>query len=366
MMNYAKRSQSLSRKLEPKNIECIAITSLPNLRYFFNYSGKSFERLSCGLLSKDGSRSALVIPELDTEKAAKSHADNVFSWNDNEGYRNALTKALESIGAKGEHVGCEIGLTMGLMDQIKNVFGAYCSFLPVSEEIAGLRLIKDQEEINSIKDSASRLSKGYKAIPDIIEEDRTEVEIAIKIMKKLLAKGVKCQDFPLVQSGRNSAIPHSEPGSRKIRKGDMVVVDISATNDDGYFADFTRTYVVGKPSRKQAEVYEKVKQAQANALSVSLLGKEAQDVDTAARSSIERSGYGQFFIHRTGHGLGLEVHEEPFMKQGNKAKLENGMVFTVEPGIYLPDNFGVRIEDNLIIGNETQNVTSLAHELVEI
>src|SRR5487761_1739067 len=137
----------------------------------------------------------------------------------------------------------------------------------------------------------------------------------------------------------------------------MVVVDISATNDDGYFADFTRTYVVGKPSRKQAE---------ANALSVSLLGKEAQDVDTAARSSIEHSGYGQFFIHRTGHGLGLEVHEEPFMKQGNKAKLENGMVFTVEPGIYLPGNFGVRIEDNLIIGNETQNVTSLAHELVEI
>jgi Xaa-Pro dipeptidase len=365
-MNYSKRSENLSSKLEPKNIECVAITTPPNLRYFFNYSGQSFERLCCGLMSKDGSRSALVIPKLDTEKAAKSHADNIFTWNDNEGYRNALMQALESVRSKGEHIGCELGLTLGLMDQLKNVFGPYSNFLPVSEEISSLRLIKDQEEVHSIQNSASKLSRAYKEIPDIIEEDKTEAEIAFKIVKKLSAKGLRCSDYPLVQSGRNSAIPHSEPGSRKIRRRDMIVVDISATNDDGYFADFTRTYVVGKPSQKQTEVYEKVREAQASGLKASVLGKEAEEVDRAARSSIEGAGYGQFFVHRTGHGLGLEVHEGPFIKQGNNAKLENGMVFTVEPGIYIPGNFGVRIEDNIIIQTESRNITTLSHELVEI
>jgi Xaa-Pro dipeptidase len=365
-MNFSKRSQNLSSAIGSKNIDCVVITSLPNLRYFFNYSGQSFERLCCGLISKDGSKSVLVIPKLDTEKAAKSHANDVFAWSDSKGYANALTRAFESIASKGERIGCEVALTLGLRDQLKSGLGAQSTFISISKEISSLRLIKDQEEVKSINNSAAKLSRAYKAIPDIVKVGKTESEIALEIIRDLMERGLKCLDFPLVQSGPNSAIPHSEVGPRKIRKGDMVVVDISVTNNDGYFADFTRTYVVGKPSQKQKEIYEMVREAQASGVKACVLAGEAEGVDRAARSTIERSGYGQFFVHRTGHGLGLEVHEAPFIKEGNRAKLEKGMVFTVEPGIYLPSKFGVRIEDNVVMGATAENITALSHKLIQV
>jgi Xaa-Pro aminopeptidase len=367
-MNFSKRCQNLAIKIESKNLSCAVITSLPNLRYFFNYSGQSFERLCCGLIGNEGAKSALVIPKLDTEKAAKSHAANVFAWTDNEGYANALNEAIESIGARhGERIGCESGLTLGLLDQLKTGFGIQSSFIQISDEISNLRLIKDEEEIDSIKRSAAALSRVYKTIPDIIEVGKTESEIALEIIKQLLAKKLKPLDYPLVQSGPNSAIPHSEASDRKIRRGDMIVVDTSATNEEGYFADFTRTFVVGKPSQKQEKVYEIVRKAQSNGVRVAETGSQARSVDKAARSIIEQSGHGQFFIHRTGHGIGLEVHEAPFIKEGNRDSLKSGMTFTIEPGIYLPGRFGVRIEDNLVIReSSTENLTKLSHGLIQI
>ena len=365
-MDYSRRCRNIADKVASNNIDCIAIATLPNLRYFFNYSGQAFERFCCGLINKDGSATSLVIPKLDTEKAENSSAGSIFPWDDNEGYQPALKKALESIGSRGEHIGCEAGLTLGMTDQIKEVLGTF-NFAPISEEISSLRLIKEKSELDSIADSGRKMSRGYKAIPDIIEAGKTEAEVAFEIMSVLSKKGLTTAHFPLVQSGSNSAIPHSEAGSRKIRKGDIVVIDISATNDEGYFADFTRTYLVGKPSAKQTEVYEIVKKAQVEGVKASVIGKPAQEVDRAARSSIEKAGYGQFFVHRTGHGLGLEVHEAPYIKEGNGATMENGMVFTVEPGIYLSGKFGVRIEDNIMIAKDSsQNITALSHELIEI
>jgi Xaa-Pro aminopeptidase len=366
-LNHRKRRLDLAIKVQSKNVECVVINSPPNLNYFFNYSGQSFERFCCGLISKDGSRSALVIPKLDSEKGAKSQTDNIFTWDDNEGYRTALTKAASSIGLKSGQIGCESGLTLVAADQIREVLDANRPFFPVTDEISSLRLIKDQDEIRSIKKSASKLSRTFKEIPDAIEAGKTEAEVSLEIIKKLLGNDLKSMGFPLVQSGPNSAIPHSEAGPRQLRKGDLVVIDVSATNSEGYFADFTRSYVVGRSSAKQLEIFEKVKEAQTNAVKASTLGEEAERVDRAARGVIEKAGYAEFFTHQTGHGLGLEVHEPPFMKGGNKMKLEAGMVFTVEPGIYLPGKFGVRIEDNIVIGTEkSQDITSVPHELVEI
>jgi Xaa-Pro dipeptidase len=365
-MNYSRRSQNLASKIQFRDITCCVITSPPNLRYLFNYSGQAFERFCCGLMNKDCTKSALVIPKLDLEKSSKSHVDNVFPWTDSEGYSTALSKALESVGTRNGQVGCEASLTLSLMDQLRTGFGQDSLFIQISDEISSLRLIKDKEEISSIKDAAAKLSRVYKSIPDIIRPGKSESEISLEIIKQLLRRGLRPFDYPLVQSGPDSAVPHSEPGKRKINRGDMVVVDTSATNEDGYFADLTRTYVVGRPTQKQEQVYDSVRRAQSDAAKSIRLGMELQQVDRSARSTIEKLGYGNFFIHRTGHGLGLEVHEAPFLRDGNSSTIERGMVFTVEPGIYLQGKFGVRIEDNIVMGSTPENVTELSHELIQI
>jgi Xaa-Pro aminopeptidase len=364
--NFAKRCEKLSERVSSKNLDCIVITTSPNLKYFLNYVGQSYERFCCGLISNDGTRTALVIPKLDTEKARKSHAENVFPWDDTEGYRGALREAIHSLGSNVNRVGCEDGITLLQTQQIR-IETQTSDFASISEEISNLRLIKDQAEIAATIDAANRLSRAYKALPELIEAGQTEIILALELIEELSKRGLKTAHFPLIQSGSNSAIPHCEPGTRKIRKGDMVVVDTSAVNEQGYHADYTRTYVIGKPTSKQREVYETVKRAQAHGIEAAIPRNSAQQVDKAARSVIEKAEYGEYFIHRTGHGLGLEVHEAPYLKEGNPVSLQSGMIFTVEPGIYLPGNFGARIEDNIIIdGKESKNVTALSHELVEI
>jgi Xaa-Pro dipeptidase len=367
IMNYKRRSLSLSERLSSKDqIDCIAITSLPNLRYFFNYFGESFERFCCGLLTRDGLKSALVVPALDKAKAESSNADAVFSWTDSEGFATALNGAMKNLRIKGHVIGCELGITLDRMDSFKSSRGT-SNFISVTEEINNLRLIKDQEEIESTRKTASVLAGAYERIPDLVSEGKKELDVAFEIKKSLIELGAEDVDFCAVQSGKNSAVPHAHAGQKKIQRGDMIVVDTSCTNSTGYFADFTRTFVLGKANEKQTKVYGVVKEAQSAACEKSSAGVPAQEVDRTARSIIKKAGYGDYFVHRVGHGLGLEVHEQPWMVEGNATELERNMIFTVEPGIYIPGEFGVRIEDDLIVGkNGAENITHLSHDLVEI
>jgi Xaa-Pro aminopeptidase len=365
-MNYRKRAMRLAeRALQKERISCIVIMSIPNLRYFFNYSGESYERFCCGILSKDGSRSALVVPRLDLAKAEKSAAQATFSWTDHENYSGSLSDAMNELGVNGGAIGTELSISMGQMDNIKSVVGA-SNFVSVSEEISDLRLEKDENEIKSIKNSARILNRAYERIPEFLRPGKREIEVGQEIRNFLTEKGATCQ-FCAVQSGKNSAIPHSEVTYKTMERGDLIVIDVSSTNHEGYYADFTRTYSFGKPSEKQREIYAVVKSAQRNACLTSEIGALTKDVDNAARSIISNAGYSNYFFTRTGHGLGLEVHEPPWIKGDNEQELRRGMVFTVEPGIYIPGKFGARIEDNLIIEKErATNLTTLSHELVEI
>ena len=300
-------------------------------------------------------------------KAERSSVDNVYPWTDNEGYRNALMKAVNSVKGNHSHkLACEEALRLGQVEQFKEALHVQ-DFVSITSDIASLRLIKSEEEINSIKDCATKLAKAYRAIPEIVKEGMSESEVAFEIMKILSEQHLENSDPPLVQSGTNSAIPHSTPSAKRIRGGEMLVVDASCPNEEGYFADFTRTYSIGRASQKQREVYDVVGKAQGRGIKTAQKGAPAQEVDRETRSVIEKAGYGKYFFHRTGHGLGLEVHEEPYVRNGNESKLESGMVFTVEPGIYLSGKFGVRIEDNVIIGeSKSENITPLDHELIEI
>jgi Xaa-Pro aminopeptidase len=344
---YRNRIKSLA-KLVRDGYSFYLIASESNLRYFFGYAGRSFERFSCGLISSDGEKSAIIVPELDRKKAEQSFAQMILSWTDNETYKPALNKAVSELAIEEGTIGCEDSLTLGMMESLKVVLPGI-RFRSVSKAIERLRMKKDEFELRLVRNASRILVTCYSMAEKLIKPGVRECDVANSIKNFLLAQGAKSVNFCAIQSGRNGAIPHLESTPKRIERGDMVIVDVSMTSNDGYFADLTRTYSVGKASSLQREIYETVKAAQCVAFKEARIGTPSDLVDRSARRVIEEAGYGKFFIHRTGHGLGLDVHEPPWISHGNKEKLANGMVFTIEPGIYLPRKFGVRIEDDVAI-----------------
>jgi Xaa-Pro aminopeptidase len=180
---------------------------------------------------------------------------------------------------------------------------------------------------------------------------RTELDVAADLARLLVEHGHASADFTIVASGPNGASPHHEPSDRVIGDGDLVVMDFGGVLD-GYCSDTTRTVVVGEPSAEQADVHAVVERAQRAAREAVRPGVALQEVDRAARRVIVDAGYGERFIHRTGHGIGIEVHEEPYVIEGNETPMEAGMTFSVEPGVYLPGAFGVRIEDIVVVTDD--------------
>ena len=362
------RIQKLLAK--PLYADLVFITSLPNLKYFFNYSGESYERFCCGLLSPRTEKTALIVPKLDEGKTKNSYANSTHLWSDGEGYEIALKEALSEIKTTSANVvGCEDITAYWQTEALGRSLGSP-KFVSVSPHLIEMRSVKDQKEIESIRRSGKILSKAYKeGAGGILRAGLTEREAAFELRKVLSEAGAASVDFCAVQSGPNGAIPHLETTGRTIEHGDAIVVDISIRTDEGYFSDFTRTFVAGhKPSRELVKVHGIVQKAQRKAIDSIKEGVTPNDVDSAARKEIDKSGLGEFFYHRTGHGIGLEVHEPPWIKQGNRSKLCRGMAFTIEPGIYLEGKFGVRIEDDLVINLDGKviDMPDLTPDLIEV
>jgi Xaa-Pro aminopeptidase len=210
------------------------------------------------------------------------------------------------------------------------------------------------------------VADGIKAGVDFIQPGVSESSISFEIEKTIKQSGGESVPFCLVLSGSNSALPHGETSNRKIDKKDVVLMDVGAVYE-GYYADLTRTVFVGEATKIQRKIYETVLKAQEAAIKTIKPGVKAEQVDMAARKIIEDSGYGKYFTHRTGHGLGLDVHEEPYITLGNKTVLKSGMTFTIEPGIYFPGKFGVRIEDDISV-SKTQGelLSNLCKEILII
>ena len=240
-------------------------------------------------------------------------------------------------------------------------------FASITQTISDQRLIKSEEEVEAIRLSAVKLGKAYDKIPEILKAGKSEIEVAFDIKKELGELGVSDVDFCGVQSGPNSSVPHSLTSERKLSDGDMVVIDTSCVDESGYFADFTRTFSIGATTDEKKAVYDVVKEAQSTGVKASGPNIPPKKIDSEVRSIIKKAGYGEYFIHRTGHGLGLEVHEAPWIADSNSTKLKPGMVFTVEPGIYIPGKFGVRIEDNVVLNSTgCEDLTNVTHDLIEI
>jgi D-alanyl-D-alanine dipeptidase len=225
---------------------------------------------------------------------------------------------------------------------------ADCFFVAAGRALPLLRAVKDEDEIGRLRAAAEGADAVFAQVVATPFEGRREMDVAADLDRLLREHGHDRVDFTIVGSGPNSASPHHHSGERVIARGDSVVMDFGGVAN-GYCSDITRTAFVGEPTEEQRRIYDTVHDAQQAAFDAVRPGVPAQEVDRAARAVISDAGYGPFFVHRTGHGIGIEIHEPPYIVEGNEILLQPGMTFSDEPGIYLPGKFGVRIEDQVVV-----------------
>jgi Xaa-Pro aminopeptidase len=231
-----------------------------------------------------------------------------------------------------------------------------------------LRMRKDAAEIEALREAGAAIDRVHARVPGLLRVGRTEAEVGADIAAAIVEEGHARADFVIVASGPNAASPHHEVSDRVIESGDVVVVDIGGPIAAGYNSDSTRTYSIGEPGDADVEAtYRVLQEAQQAAVDAVRPGVSAESIDAAARDVIAAAGYGEFFIHRTGHGIGLDVHEEPYIVSGNELILEPGMAFSVEPGIYHHGRWGARIEDIVVVTEDgVESFNQQPHDLVVV
>jgi Xaa-Pro aminopeptidase len=331
--------------------DVVLITPGPDLAYFVGHSIGSHERLTCLVVPANGGPS-LLVPTLERPGWAGSPVErmnvSIGTWTDGQDPYAALADLLPA-DARVLSVDYHMPAVHALNAQAI-VPGAELTL--AGETIAQLRMRKSSDEVTALAAAGAAIDRVQARIAEWLRPGRSENEVAADIAAAIVDEGHERPDFVIVGSGPNGASPHHEASDRVIRAGDVVVIDIGGPMPSGYFSDCTRTYVVAGdavPDRVR-EVYEVVRAAQAAGVAAVRPGVSAESIDAASRSVIEAAGFGEYFITRTGHGIGLEVHEHPYLVAGNSITLEAGMAFSVEPGIYLPGEFGVRIEDIVVVG----------------
>jgi Xaa-Pro aminopeptidase len=342
-----------------RGIGALLVTPSADYEYLLGYRAPALERLTCLILPAEGVP-ALVLPRLEEPLAhhaigALADAIEIVPWEETDDPFRLVKARLAG------------ALRVGLQDQMWSRFVLQLSALldpaelvDASPAIGAVRRIKQPEEVDRLRAAASAADEAMLAITSERLSGRTEAEISRRINGLLLEAGHDTADFAIVGSGPNSASPHHEPGARVIEAGDAVVLDIGGVRA-AYCSDTTRTAFVGEPPPDFAAMYEVLRMAQSAACAAVAPGVPARDVDRAARRIIEEAGYGDAFMHRTGHGIGMEVHEEPYIVESNAEPLVAGDAFSIEPGIYIADQWGARIEDIVVCtdtGGERLNLNS--------
>jgi len=351
---FADRLARLADQAGVSGADVILITPGPDLEYFIGHSVGSHERLTSLVVPASGEPS-LLVPTLERPGWAGTPAEDlgiaISTWTDGQDPYRALADLLPA--------GCRVFAVDYHMPAVHALNAQ--AIVPGSEltlageAIAELRMRKTPDEVDQLAAAGAAIDRVQRRIQEWLTAGRTENEVAADIARAIVDEGHARPDFVIVGSGPNGASPHHEASDRVIEPGDVVVIDIGGPMPSGYFSDCTRTYVVAPDggrtiAPKIEEVYGVVRRAQEAGVAAVRPGVTAESIDKAARSVIEQAGYGEYFITRTGHGIGLEVHEHPYMVAGNTTPLEPGMAFSVEPGIYLPGEFGVRIEDIVVVG----------------
>jgi Xaa-Pro aminopeptidase len=328
-------------------IDAVLVTPGPDLRYLIEYDAVPLERLTCLIIPAQGDPT-LVVPELEVLAAKASPGGaagiDIRAWPERADPYVLVAEAVgsDSTVALDNHMWAE--KVLRLRDA-----GAGARQVLAGPLIERMRMIKSADEVASLVAAGEAIDRVHAAVPGLLRPGRTEAEVGADIADLILQAGHVRVDFVIVASGPNGASPHHEVSDRVLEVGDTIVIDIGGTMPDGYRSDCTRMYSIGTPDSLFLERYEVLQRAQHAGVETARLGSTCGGVDAAARDILTDAGLGDLFIHRTGHGIGLETHEEPYILAGSDRPLEPGMAFSVEPGFYAAGVHGARIEDIVVV-----------------
>lgn len=341
-------------------LDSVILNPGPTLTYLTGLRFHLMERPVVLFFAKD-QVPAIVLPELELQKVASlPYKLQVFAYPENPSeWEAAFRKAAQALGLDGKRIGVEPRALRLLEFRYVKSAAPKADFPDASDVLSALRLRKEQAEIAAMREAVKIAQSALEATIPLIKIGMTEKELSSELVMQLLKHGSDSEMpfSPIVSGGPNSANPHASPTERKLQAGDLLVVDWGAAYD-GYISDLTRAFAVGEVDEEYRKIHQIVQDANAAGRAAAKPGVPCAEVDKAAREVIEKSGYGKYFTHRTGHGIGMEGHEEPYIRGDNMQVLEPGMAFTVEPGIYLPGRNGVRIEDNVVITETGVDVLS--------
>ena len=369
---WVNRLRNVQSLMEKTGVECLFISPGPNLRYltgfYFPFPGDAWDEVitwdsfPVGIIPLDGDLVLVVSNSSEEWVRAITHIEDIRCYSSAENriviFKDLIDKANGTLGIE-EHLPFKIYEQLAAsfpQIQIKNA----------SAVLSEVRLIKSEEEIAAIRKAVSIVEKGIRAGRELLQESITEKEIANEIKSTMQKAGAEDIPYYLVQTGANAAAFYPPPSETRVKKGDFVLMDIVAAYK-GCHADITRMTVVGKPIEKKKRVYQVILNAQMKALEAIRDGVKAGVINDVGMKVIDEGGYDKYVIHGIGHGLGFESHEIPSLAKDREMVLQTGMVITIEPGVYLPGEFGIRIEDDVLVTDGGKEViTTLGNELVQI
>lgn len=360
------RMEQLISNISTADLDVIALLPGPSLYYLTGLSFHLMERPVVMLITPDD-RPSLILPELEAAKVEHlSSRINLYKYGEDDNSRSkAFQEAVRSLKIGPLRIGIEpLRFRIHELRLLEEAAPSW-EFINGEVVLSQLRIIKNLDEQSKMQRAVEIAETALQATFPHIKAGMTERELASELSMQLLGAGSEADlPFePIVASGPNSALPHATPTDRKLQHGDLLLIDWGARHA-GYISDLTRTYAVGEPDAKLAALHEIVLEANRSGRSAIVPGRTCGEIDQAARHVIEARGYRSQFIHRTGHGIGLEIHEPPYIREGNERKIAPGMTFTIEPGIYLPNEGGVRIEDDVLVTEEGgRSLSTLPREL---
>jgi Xaa-Pro dipeptidase len=367
---YFERQKKLALTLEKAGLDGLVLNPGPSLTYLTGLHFHLSERPVVCFFTPRG-EPVLVLPELESAKAKDTayelsyltYSEDLSTWG------AAFQNGMDNAGLRKGKVGVEPRRLRVLELRLLEEASPGTEFDSAEGTIADMRMRKDPGEVEAMRIAVEIAQKALESTLPFIKVGVTELEVAAELTLQLLRhhSAPQLPFYPIVASGPgNSANPHAFPGNRVMVPGDLLVIDWGATCE-GYYSDITRSFAVGEVDEELRRIHQITLEANEAGRAAAAPGVTCGEVDRAARKVIEQAGYGEFFIHRTGHGLGMESHEAPYIRDGNPRVLEPGMSFTIEPGIYLPGRGGVRVEDDVVVTRKgLECMTDLPRELVQV
>ena len=363
------RLDHVRQHMAARGIDGLLLSHGADLPWLTGYRAMPLERLTVLVVPRSGD-AVLVVPGLEAPRVPEgSGAFTVRPWAETE---DPVALAIDVLGGRAERLAIsDRAWATSLLAFQERLPGV--KWVAASAVTSALRAVKDADEIAQLRAAARSADEVAAALQagEIALVGRTEAEVSEEISARLLAAGHRRVNFAIVGSGPNGASPHHEAGQRRIGPGEVVVCDFGGEygggGDVGYCSDITRTVVTGEPDDEVTESYGVLRAAQEAAVACVGPGVAAEEVDAVARRVIDEGGLGEFFIHRTGHGIGIEEHEDPYLVAGNRTPLATGHAFSVEPGIYFPGRFGMRLEDIVVVGPDGPDpLNTVDHALVVV